>query len=84
MRQNLTVSGGSDKLRALTTKIGGNPMLNSAKSFLREVIDLGLLLIAAAVILQVIFGQAVPLLVATLSETSSRLLVSLEMADLSA
>ncbi len=84
MRQNLTVSGGSDKLRALTTKIGGNPMLNSAKSFLREVIDLGLLLIAAAVILQVIFGQAVPLLVATLSETSLRLLVSLEMVDLSA
>ncbi|MGC6475400.1 MAG: hypothetical protein ACON41_02010 [Parvibaculales bacterium] len=35
-------------------------MLNSAKSFLGEVIDLGLLLIAAAVILQVIFGQAVP------------------------
>ncbi|MGC6512694.1 MAG: hypothetical protein ACON4J_08000 [Parvibaculales bacterium] len=35
-------------------------MLDTAKSFLREVIDLGLLLIAVAVILQVIFGQAVP------------------------
>ena len=35
-------------------------MLNTAKSFLREVIDLGLLLIAVAVVLQVIFGQAVP------------------------
>ncbi len=35
-------------------------MLMTAKTFLREIIDLGLLLIAAAVILQVIFGQAVP------------------------
>jgi hypothetical protein len=35
-------------------------MLSSAKAFLREVIDLGLLLIAVAVILQVIFGNVVP------------------------
>lgn len=35
-------------------------MLQQAKAFLREVIDLGLLLIAVAVILQVIFGTAVP------------------------
>ncbi len=37
-------------------------MLNQAKSFLREVIDLGLLLIAVAVIAQIIFGQVVPFL----------------------
>lgn len=37
-------------------------MLNTAKMFLREIIDLGLLLIAVAVILQVIFGQTVPFL----------------------
>jgi len=35
-------------------------MLSTAKAFLREVIDLGLLLIAVAVILQVIFGNVVP------------------------
>ncbi|MBJ65229.1 MAG: hypothetical protein CML97_01845 [Rhodobiaceae bacterium] len=35
-------------------------MLNSAKNFLREVVQLGLLLIAVAVVLQVIFGSAVP------------------------
>jgi len=35
-------------------------MLDSAKRFLREVVDVGLLLIAVAVILQVIFGDAVP------------------------
>ena len=35
-------------------------MLDTAKRFLREVVDIGLLLIAVAVILQVIFGSAVP------------------------
>ena len=35
-------------------------MLNNAKNFLREVVQLGLLLIAVAVVLQVIFGSAVP------------------------
>ena len=35
-------------------------MLNSAKNFLREVVQLGLLLIAAAVVLEIIFGSAVP------------------------
>ena len=35
-------------------------MLNSAKNFLREVVQLGLLLIAVAVVLQVILGSAVP------------------------
>jgi len=35
-------------------------MLDTAKKFLREVVDLGLLLIAVAVILQVIFGSAIP------------------------
>tara|TARA_B100000929_G_scaffold61799_1_gene46916 strand:+ start:2204 stop:2503 length:300 start_codon:yes stop_codon:yes gene_type:complete len=39
---------------------GGFSMLNSAKNFLREVVQLGLLLIAVAVVLQVIFGSAVP------------------------
>ena len=34
-------------------------MLDTAKRFLREVVDIGLLLIAVAVILQVIFGSAV-------------------------
>jgi len=37
-------------------------MLGTAKTFLREVIDVGLLLIAVAVILQVIFGSVVPFL----------------------
>jgi hypothetical protein len=35
-------------------------MLDMAKNFLREVVDIGLLLIAVAVILQVIFGSAIP------------------------
>ena len=35
-------------------------MLEMAKNFLREVVDIGLLLIAVAVILQVIFGEAIP------------------------
>jgi len=35
-------------------------MLDTAKKFLREVVEIGLLLIAVAVILQVIFGAAVP------------------------
>ena len=35
-------------------------MLNTAKNFLSEVVSLGLLLIAVGVILQVIFGSAVP------------------------
>ena len=35
-------------------------MLNTAKNFLREVVSLGLLLIAVGVVLQVIFGSAVP------------------------
>ena len=35
-------------------------MLDMAKNFLREVVDIGLLLIAVAVILQVIFGEAIP------------------------
>jgi hypothetical protein len=35
-------------------------MLDTAKRFLREVVDIGLLLIAVAVILQVIFGSSVP------------------------
>ena len=35
-------------------------MLDKAKNFLREVVDIGLLLIAVAVILQVIFGSAIP------------------------
>jgi len=35
-------------------------MLDTAKNFLREVVDIGLLLIAVAVILQVIFGSAIP------------------------
>ncbi len=35
-------------------------MLNSAKNFLREVVQRGLLLIAVAVVLQVIFGSVVP------------------------
>ena len=35
-------------------------MLDMAKNFLKEVVDIGLLLIAVAVILQVIFGSAIP------------------------
>ena len=35
-------------------------MLDSSKRFLREVVEVGLLLIAVAVVLQVIFGAAVP------------------------
>ena len=35
-------------------------MLNTAKNFLSEVVSLGLLLIAVGVVLQVIFGSAVP------------------------
>ena len=35
-------------------------MLDNAKRFLREVVEIGLLLVAVAVILQVIFGTAVP------------------------
>jgi hypothetical protein len=35
-------------------------MLDTAKRFLREVVDIGLLLIAVAVILQVIFGSSIP------------------------
>ena len=35
-------------------------MLDNAKRFLREVVEIGLLLIAVAVIIQVIFGSAVP------------------------
>ena len=35
-------------------------MLDTAKRFLNEVVEIGLLLIAVAVILQVIFGAAVP------------------------
>ena len=35
-------------------------MLDNAKRFLKEVVEIGLLLIAVAVILQVIFGSAVP------------------------
>jgi len=35
-------------------------MLDSSKRFLREVVEVGLLLIAVAVVLQVIFGTAVP------------------------
>tara|TARA_B100001059_G_C17721259_1_gene520851 strand:- start:58 stop:279 length:222 start_codon:yes stop_codon:yes gene_type:complete len=35
-------------------------MLNTAKNFLSEVVSLGLLLIAVGVVLQVIFGNAVP------------------------
>ena len=35
-------------------------MLNTAKNFLSEVGSLGLLLIAVGVVLQVIFGSAVP------------------------
>ncbi|MBT4206122.1 MAG: hypothetical protein P8L87_04395 [Gammaproteobacteria bacterium] len=37
-------------------------MLDTAKRFLREVVEIGLLLIAVAVILQVIFGAALPFL----------------------
>lgn len=35
-------------------------MLNTAKNFLSEVVSLGLLLIAVGIVLQVIFGSAVP------------------------
>lgn len=35
-------------------------MLNTAKRFLSEVLDLGLLLIGVAVVLQIIFGRVVP------------------------
>ena len=35
-------------------------MLDMAKNFLREVVDIGLLLIAVAVVLQVIFGGNIP------------------------
>ena len=35
-------------------------MLNTAKNFLSEVVSLGLLLIAVRIVLQVIFGSAVP------------------------
>ena len=35
-------------------------MLNTAKRFLSEVLDLGLLLIGVAVVLQIIFGRIVP------------------------
>ena len=34
--------------------------LNTAKNFLSEVVSLGLLLIAVGIVLQVIFGSAVP------------------------
>ena len=37
-------------------------MLDTVKRFLGEVVDIGLLLIAVAVILQVVFGQAIPFL----------------------
>ena len=37
-------------------------MLDTVKRFLGEVVDIGLLLIAVAVVLQVIFGQAIPFL----------------------
>ena len=37
-------------------------MLDTAKRFLGEVVDIGLLLIAVGVVLQVIFGQAIPFL----------------------
>ena len=37
-------------------------MLDTAKRFLREVVEIGMLLIAVAVILQVIFGTALPFL----------------------
>ena len=37
-------------------------MLDTAKRFLREVVEIGLLLIAVAVILQVIFWAALPFL----------------------
>jgi|TARA_B100001094_G_C17989697_1_gene699528 hypothetical protein len=35
-------------------------MLSQAKRFLSEVLELGLLLIGVAVVLQIIFGQVVP------------------------
>ena len=35
-------------------------MLDTVKSCLRQITDLGLLLIAAAVVLEIIFGSAVP------------------------
>ena len=35
-------------------------MLSQAKRFLSEVLDLGLLLIGVAVVLQIIFGRVVP------------------------
>jgi phosphotransferase system glucose/maltose/N-acetylglucosamine-specific IIC component len=35
-------------------------MLDKAKSFLQQVLDLGLLLIGVAVVLQIIFGNVVP------------------------
>jgi len=37
-------------------------MLDTAKRFLGEVVDIGLSLIAVAVVLQVVFGQAIPFL----------------------
>ena len=37
-------------------------MLDTAKRFLGEVVDIGLLLIAVGVVLQVIFGQEIPFL----------------------
>jgi|TARA_B110000305_G_scaffold132514_1_gene147904 hypothetical protein len=43
-------------------KGGEYSMLDTAKRFLREVVEIGLLLIAVAVILQVIFGAALPFL----------------------
>lgn len=35
-------------------------MLNQLKAFLKEVIDLGLLVIALGIILQVVFGDSMP------------------------
>ena len=35
-------------------------MLDTVKSWLRQITEVGLLLIAAAVVLEIIFGQAVP------------------------
>ena len=37
-------------------------MLDTVKRFLGEVVDIGLLLIVVAVVLQVVFGQAIPFL----------------------
>ena len=52
-------------------------MLNTAKNFLSEVVSLGLLLIAVGVVLQVIFGSAVPFVGGDIVGNLTNLIVSL-------